>query len=400
MKSLLCYAFSLFFLSLPSSTSAQANLTEDRLESLLRRFPDADLNGDAKLSIEEVREYRKRMQGGTPQRGGTKGRQWGAPIEFEVDPGWEAERFPENAVSYRTPEEIRSIYAELVGQEEAVVSYPKPTDGSLRIIGTGHSFMTPGYSILNQIAKATDSQQQLYAHTGGGITGSSRYKWEEENGIFQFDGEPKPKLLASLANAEWDVMTWGPYFHDRPAYYACWMEFALKYQPEMKFYLSDAWPQLYQLDQEPASEAELTHEVFQKMNDDREAFYNDIIKALRKDYGDRAFILPTNRAFTLLAQRHLVDPLPGVEGLHQAVGGKDRSIWRDTLGHMGNGFERLEGYVFYATLYRKDPASLPTDLPFRDYNGFPGKELDLIFREIAWEAVQAHPFSGVTTEVN
>ena len=67
------------------------------------------------------------------------------------------------------------------------------------------------------------------------MTGSTRYKWEQENGIFDFDGKPMPKLLASIANAEWDVMTWGPYFKYRPEFYACWVDFCLQYHPDMKF---------------------------------------------------------------------------------------------------------------------------------------------------------------------
>ena len=72
------------------------------------------------------------------------------------------------------------------------------------------------------------------------MTGSTRYKWEQENGIFQFDKRPHPVLLPSIANAKWEVMMWGPYFNDRPAYYLCWMDFCLKYNPSMKFFLSDA----------------------------------------------------------------------------------------------------------------------------------------------------------------
>ena len=64
-------------------------------------------------------------------------------------------------------------------------------DGSLRIVGTGHSFMAPGYSTLPRITAAAGLKQPpMELHTGGGITGSTRYKWEQENGIFDFDGKP------------------------------------------------------------------------------------------------------------------------------------------------------------------------------------------------------------------
>mgnify|MGYP001410794145 FL=1 len=89
--------------------------------------------------------------------------------------------------------------------------------------------------------------------------------------------------------------------------------------------------------------------------------------------------------------------LPGIEGIHRAVGKKDRSLWRDPLGHLGPGFDRLEGYVFYATIYGKSPELLKEDVSIDDKPGaFPSRALDNIFRKIAWQAVINHPLSGVT----
>ena len=137
------------------------------------------------------------------------------------------------------------------------------------------------------------------------MTGSARYKWEQENGIFQFDGRPNPKLLASIANAEWDAMMWGPYFNDRPEYYSCWIDFCLKYNPNMTFYLSDAWPQLYQLEETPKSEAFFTPQVFDKMGAEKRAIYSKIIASLRADYPDKVFIMPTSDAMVLAGKHYL-----------------------------------------------------------------------------------------------
>ena len=95
------------------------------------------------------------------------------------------------------------------------------------------------------------------------------------------------------------------------------------------------------------------------------------------------------------ARRFIREGLPGVEGLHKAVGGKNRSLWRDPLGHLGPGFDRLEGYVFYATIYGRSPELIKNEIQFRDEGGFPGDELDAIFRGIAWQAVVNNPLSGV-----
>ena len=230
------------------------------------------------------------------------------------------------------------------------------------------------------------------------MTGSTRYKWEQENGIFQFEGKPVPKLLASIANADWDVMTWGPYFNDEIEYYTCWIDFCLKYQPNMKFYLSDAWIQLYQLEENPESEEFFTEEVIEKLGQEKRDLYGNLMKKVREMYPDKVFILPTSDAMTLAAKYYVRGELPQVEGIHKVIGGKERSLWRDQLGHLGPGFDRLEGYVFYATLYGKSPELIDKEVDFGGKGDYPGPDLDKMFRKIAWEAVTGHPLSGVVDE--
>lgn len=366
-----------------------------QLANLLKRFPKADANGDGLLTLAEAEAYRKKIVAAR-KSSKSAGKRQGAPREFKVDPGWEAERFPEHAVCYLSPKEIKELYAKAVGGKSAVASFDNPTDGALRIVGTGHSFMAPGYKTLPLICKAVGMEQPLYTHTGGGMTGSTRYKWEQENGIFQFDGKPRPKLLASIANAEWDVMMWGPYFNDRPEFYSCWIDFSLKYNPRMKFYLSDAWPQLYQLDEVPKSEDFFTEAVFDRMGTERSAGYRKLVNILRESYPDKVFIMPTSDAMVLAAKHYLRGELPGIEGINRIIGRKDRSLWRDRLGHLGPGFERLEGYVFYATIYGRSPELIEGDVQFRDKGDFPSRDLDRIFRKIAWQAVIGHSLSGVS----
>ncbi len=97
----------------------------------------------------------------------------------------------------------------------------------------------------------------------------------------------------------------------------------------------------------------------------------------------------------LAGKAYLDGRLDGIEGIHKVIGKKERSLWRDQLGHLGPGFERLEGYVFYATLYKKSPELIQGDVDFGDRGGFPSAKLDGEFRKIAWQAVIGHPLSGV-----
>ena len=384
----------LFGVALTSVSQAFPPPSEEQLAQWLKRFPKADTNGDGKLSVKEAEAYRQKVL-----RNRKPGRP-GAPPKLKVDPRWDRKAFPDNAVSLKSPEEIKELFAGMTNGP-AVTSYPRPKDNSLRIIGTGHSFMAPAYKTLPQITRAAGLKQPpLFTHTGGGMTGSARYKWEQENGIFQFAGRPKPRLLASLANAEWDAMTWGPYFNDRPQYYECWIDFALKFNPKMKFYLSDAWPQLDQLEKLPTSPDELTPELFVRLGKQKNEIYGGLISELRKTYGEKVFIMPTSDAMVLAVRYFHEKKLPGVEGVHKLIGKKDRSLWRDRLGHLGPGFGQLEGYVFYATLYGKSPELIEKDVSFSGVNGYPSKKLDRTFREIAWKAVVNNPLSGVVDKDN
>lgn len=279
--------------------------------------------------------------------------------------------------------------------------FPKPADGIMRIVGTGHSFTAPGYRTLPAITRAAGFEQPFCLHNGGGETGSVRYKWEQENGIFQFDGKPLPKLLSAISNAEWEAMIWGPYVGDRPEFYTCWIDFCEQYNPGMKFFLIDGWPTLSQVQSvfnrkgNPESEAFFTDAVFDQLNAPVNTGFAAFVKTLREST-DEVYILPTRAAMTEAAKRFIRGELPGVEGLYKVIGGKKSSIWADQRGHLGPGFDRLEGYVFYATLYGKSPELISAPIKFNRNPSFLSADLDEIFREIAWKAVVEHPLSGVT----
>lgn len=371
------------------SAEAEDTPREKQLAAWLKRFPAADTNGDGRLSEKEADLFRRNRM-----------RNRGAPSTFKVDPRWKTQAFPENAVSLKTPAQIREIYSGVKSNgQPAVVSYVKPGDGALRIVGTGHSFMAPGYQTLPGIAKAAGWEQPpLLTHTGGGMTGSARYKWEQENGIFQFDGKPIPKLLSSIANAQWDAMMWGPYYNDQPEYYSCWIDFCLKYNPNMKFYLSDAWPQLEQFEDEPRTDAEITWKRVAALGKEKNRTTAKMIGELSQNYPNRVFVMPTSDAMILAVREFHNGNLDGIEGVHQVVGGKERSLWRDRLGHLGPGLGDLEGYVFYATLYARSPELIRTDFRPQGSKAFPSSTLDAAFRKIAWEAVTQNPLSGVVDE--
>jgi hypothetical protein len=385
----------LALMALASTQNAYAQpSSEARMAQMLKRFPEADTNGDGKLSPKEFQAANQLAQAAAARAIPT------------FDPGWDENAFPSHAVSLKTPEEIKAIYergkpARTYVESIDAMSFPKPADGILRIVGTGHSFTAPGYRTLPSITRAAGFEQPFCLHNGGGRTGSVSYKWEQENGIFEFDWKPVPKLLTAISNAEWEAMIWGPYTADRPKFYTSWIDFCEKYNPGMKYFLMDAWPTLGQVQMEyqrkgnPKSESFFTDEVFDQLNDVANDVFTELVTAIRETT-DKVYILPTNAAMTEAAKRFNRGELPGVEGLYKVIGGKEHSIWADQRGHLGPGFDRLEGYVFYATIYGKSPELISEPIKFSNNPSFLSDELDKIFREIAWKAVVGHPLSGVT----
>ena len=108
------------------------------------------------------------------------------------------------------------------------------------------------------------------------------------------------------------------------------------------------------------------------------------------------YVLPTSLAVTKAAVLQVKGELPGVESLHKSITGQERSLWRDHRGHLGPGFDRLEGYVFYSTLYKKSAELIQDPINFRGSNqDYPSPALDKRLREIAWQAVIENPLSGV-----
>jgi len=286
-----------------------------------------------------------------------------------------------DATYLKSPEEIRAMEGGLKGS----LSYPKGS--GLRIVGTGHSWMAPGYRTLPQIAAAAGLEQRLRTHTSGGESGAARVMWEKENGILGHQGKPQPTCMAAITTGEWDVMTWGSYTNDRPEYYLAWIDFCLKFNPKTEFYVFNAWPQYADGfddgDREPKIEnfrarAEIIHETYAKL-----------IDSIDRRHPNKVHVLPTCDAMMAALELYFQGKLPGVEGLNRKVDGKSPSIWSDG-GHLGVGMDRLEGYVFYATLYKRSPELIESDLPFHNDG------LDKIFRKIAWQAVVNNPLSDVT----
>ena len=286
------------------------------------------------------------------------------------------------------PDDIRAIPLRgRNGINKEPLRFPK--GNGLRIVGTGHSWMRPGYGTLPHIARTAGLEQRMRLNTRGGEAGGARMMWELENGILSGQGKPFPVCMAAITTGQWDVMMWGSYTHDRPEYYFGWIDFCLKHNPKMEFFRFNGWPQWAHGFAEGDSEPRIENYRAFAAKRSRPVTVK-LIAEIDKRYPGKVHILPTSEAMLLALELYFQGKLPGIKGLNRRVDGKSPCIWSDG-GHLGKGMNWLEGYVFYSTLYKKSPELIKASPP----EWMLSTELDKVFRKIAWQAVVSNPLSGV-----
>ncbi len=72
---------------------------------------------------------------------------------------------------------------------------------------------------------------------------------------------------------------------------------------------------------------------------------------------------------------------------------EQNDLFTDALGHAKAPLAALVAYCYYGLIYEKSPVGLP--VPAILATAKEGEKLNRLLQEIAWEAVTAHPQSGV-----
>jgi len=272
---------------------------------------------------------------------------------------------------------------------KGALSYPKGK--GLRILSTGHSWVAPALKTLPSIAKAAglDGHRQR-SHISGGGTGSANSIWLKEHGKYN-RAPAKIVLLPAIATGQWDVMTWGIYTKDRAEYFSQWIDVCLEDNPKMVFYIQDAWPSISRHHKQYKSEADVPLDALLAIAKGSNARLASLVEVLEAKYPGKVRIIPAANAMCEVLKLYFAKKLPGIEGLSKHLSRKPNSIWSDG-GHLSPNMAWWEGYVYYATLYKKSPALIDAPIPGNRIDA----ELDKRLRACAWKAVVNHPLSGVT----
>ena len=97
------------------------------------------------------------------------------------------------------------------------------------------------------------------------------------------------------------------------------------------------------------------------------------------------FLIPVSDAVFALRERIAEGRAPGLT--------KQTDLFRDDLGHPHPPLAVLVTYCHFAAIYGRSPVGLPVPAPLKD---LPQAEaLNRLLQQLAWDAVTAHPLSGV-----
>jgi len=342
--------------------------TNPRLQAALKKYPDADMNGDGVLTFQEVDAYRSKLRSKAKKpRGGRR----------------------QNPTIFRpTAKELETIIE--LGRTQTQrdgLSFEQGT--GLRVVMTGHSWVAPARKTLPTIAVAAGfDEHRQRSHTSGGGTGSANAIWLKEFGKYD-EHPPKPILLPAITTGQWDVMTWGSYYEDKPEYYSQWIDVCLQANPGMEFCIQDGWPRHL-----PSYRDMPRDKVVKAIENEQEkiqgGMYKMLYRELEEKYPGKVRIIPASVAVVEMIRRFHAGDIPEFDCIDEDRGrGGKRGIYRDG-GHLSStsGMEQLMGYVYFGMLYAQNPEAITDYTP----NGI-SKRLDETIREVAWKAITTSPYS-------
>lgn len=356
-----------FFAVAPGTSAQQTSANNAKLKDALARFPDADADKDGVLTTEEAQAYLAKRRGSDSAAKG------------------------QNTTVFRPT--LEELGAAIAAGRESNGNQPLEFEkgNGLRIVMTGHSWVAPAVKTLPGIAEAAglDGHHQR-THTSGGGTGAANAIWLKEFGKYDDGKGLRAVLLPAIATGEWDVMTWGSYYDDKPGYYGQWIDVCLAHNPEMVFYIQDGWPRFLP-EYGNLQPADVLAKIEANQAELQGGMYRTLFQSLNETYPGKIHIIPASPIVVELVRGFYEGELPDLDCVDEDRSLDRNGIYRDG-GHLSrtSGTEHLVGYAYFGTLYKKSPALLEGYAP----GGVPPK-LDKRMREAAWRAITASPFTGI-----
>ncbi|MBI5774481.1 MAG: hypothetical protein HZA89_12145 [Verrucomicrobia bacterium] len=258
-----------------------------------------------------------------------------------------------------------------------------------RVFTAGHSLLMYMPPILKEVAAAAKVEGHVQAGTQG-IGGSQVIRhWELP--------DAKNTLKPALKSGKVDVLMLSPIylpddgieklaalgFEHNPSLRVLVQEFWIPYD-DPTVLKAGAGPKVVDRESRTMDELRAMHAAYFKSMDEH-------LRALNTKLGRQTlFVVPVGQATMALRGKIIEGIAPGLT--------KQGELFRDGLGHARGVLQALATYCHFAVIYRRSPVGLPVPKILSEQAE--ADKLNRLLQQLAWEAVTAHPLSGVKSSTS
>jgi hypothetical protein len=253
-----------------------------------------------------------------------------------------------------------------------------------RVFTAGHSLLMYMPPVLAEVAAAAKVEGHVQAGTQS-IGGSQVIRhWEL--------ADAKNTVKPALSGGAVDVLMLSPiYLPDKGIEKLVML--GVQHNPDIRVIVQEFWipyddptvlkagagPKVVDRDSRTMDELRTMHAAYFQSMDDHAS-------ALNTKLGKRTvFIVPVGQAVMALRGKIIAHESPGIT--------KQSALFTDGLGHAQPVVKVLATYCHFAVIYRRNPIGLP--VPMMLASQPEAERLNRLLQELAWEAVTAHPLSGL-----
>jgi hypothetical protein len=256
-----------------------------------------------------------------------------------------------------------------------------------RVFSIGHSFHVFMPNILNQIAHLAgiaDHQQVGLSSIGGSYV---MQHWDATGDKF--------KAKAAIESGNLDVLTIAPLFLPDEGI-ENFVRLASEKCPQIRVLVQEFWlPFDVNVNFRNEKPPQPDRNVFDpaKLEAEHDAYFHgidELVKTLDEKYQGkpRVFVVPVGQAVLTLRKKIADGSVPGLS--------KQTDLFTDAIGHARPPLEVLVAYCYFAEIYGRSPVGLPVPPALgRVVDEATTAKLNRLLQEIAWNAITAHPLSGV-----